>query len=491
MWRQIIKNKGFLFGICVQLLFLTAFSMGTSVKAAVQASDGFIIQADRVVGSGMSATIIRQETSSSSGKPMLRFQYKSATIYGMRLTKKIQTENGPISISLKASGPVTVKGMTVDTSAITFQGACIKALMPEPEAGMNNVVMVAHYMNSVDSNIDQLKLETVSGSVGPDKPDTVKILKELAGLPANQIDSEIKNINSSHLPLTCDDPAKEGSIGDTAKLDQDLKKAIDIADVITNPVQGTIGAITQPLVPVTDFIGEVTKPLEPVTDTIGEVTKPLKPVTDTIGEVTKPLKPVTDTIGEVTKPLKPVTDTIGEVTKPLDPVKDKVNDTVKKLDPVVKPVTDKVGETAAKLDPVTKPISKTAEKVTLPVQETVKPVVQTTTQTTQKVVTTTVQTAQQKIDATCSQISSSGGQITKENALTLINGAIANKKTLEDMCSTTSLKDTIKKWDDSLLKSLGLLNIFGKKLLSDPMKELEKMREQISSQKDGTIIYKP
>ena len=480
MWRQIIKNKSFLFGICVQLLFLTAFSMGTSVKAAVQAPDGFIIQADRVVGTGMNATIIKQETSSSSGKPMLRFQYKSATIYGMRLTKKIQTENGPISITLKASGPVTVKGMTVDTSAITFQGACIKALIPEPEAGMDNVVMVAHYMNSVDSNIDHLKLETVSGSVGPDKPDTVKILKELAGLPANQIDSEIKNINSSHLPLTCDDPAKEGSIGDTAKLDQDLKKAIDIADAITRPVQDTIGE----LLPGTDIIGDVTKPLEPVTDIIGEVTKPLEPVTDTIGEITKPLDPV---IGEVTKPLKPVTDTIGKVT---EPVRDTVKETTKKLDPVVKPVTDTVGKTAAKLDPVTKTITKTAEKVTQPVQETVKPVVQTTTQTTQKVVTTTVQTAQQKIDATCSQISSSGGQITKENALTLIDGAIANKKTLEDMCGTTSLKDTIKKWDDSLLKSLGLLNIFGQKLLSDPAKELEKMREQISSQKDGTIVYK-
>src|SRR4051795_10041432 len=106
------KRKPILLCFCILLLMLTLSSLGNPVYAAQNSTDqGFIIEADRVVGSGMNATIVKQETTQKNGKLMLRIQYQSATIYRMRLTKQIDTPNGAVTISLKANGPVTVKNM--------------------------------------------------------------------------------------------------------------------------------------------------------------------------------------------------------------------------------------------------------------------------------------------------------------------------------------------------------------------------------------------
>src|SRR3954469_14017860 len=122
------KRRRIFLGICIQLLMLTLCSLGRPVLAAEKTNDeGFIIEADWVVGSDMTATVVKQETSQNNGKPMLRIQYQSATIYGMKLTKQIDTPNGAVTIRLQANGPVTVKNMTVDMTAITFEGACINA----------------------------------------------------------------------------------------------------------------------------------------------------------------------------------------------------------------------------------------------------------------------------------------------------------------------------------------------------------------------------
>src|SRR4051812_7778396 len=98
------KSKIILLSLCLPLMCLTIFSLGGAVKAENRDTEGFIIEADRVVGSGMTASIIKQETSTNNGKPMLRFYYKSATIYGMKLTKQVDSPKGAVTISLKANG---------------------------------------------------------------------------------------------------------------------------------------------------------------------------------------------------------------------------------------------------------------------------------------------------------------------------------------------------------------------------------------------------
>ncbi|MCM3765007.1 hypothetical protein [Neobacillus niacini] len=416
------KRKFMLICCSLALLVSSAGLFSQGIKAEERDTEGFIIEADRVVGSGMTASLVTRETSKNDGKPMLRFQYNSATIYGMKLTKQVHSDKGPVSITLKAKGPVTVYGMTVDASAISFKGACVKATETVPALGMENVVMVAHYMKSDDSVIDQLTLNTVFGSVGPKKPGQLKVLQDLAGLPLEQLKKEIARISAGHLPLTCEDGTAS----------EDLSGPIGL---IPNPLDEVIGGVTNPLDP-------ILQPLDPVVGGLDPVLDPLKPVLD---PVLDPLKPVLD-------PIKPV----------LDPVVGLLEPVTKPLGPVLKP-----------LEPVLKPLE--------PVLEQLEPVVSETTEAVEK----TVQTV-------CQQVQASGGVITKELGLVLIDEALAKKVPLNQVCPTnSSVTSIVVKLQESLLNTLGLGNLLGKLIPSDPMEQLRKMREEIAKKPDGTVIYKP
>lgn len=409
------KRKFMLICCSLALLVSSAVIFSEGVNAEEVDTEGFIIEADRVVGSGMTASLVTRETSKNDEKPMLRFQYNSATIYGMKLTKQVHSDKGPVSITLKAKGPVTVYGMTVDASAISFKGACVKATETVPALGMENVVMVAHYMKSDNSVIDKLTLNTVSGSVGPKKPGQLKVLQDLSGLPLEQLKKEIARISAGHLPLTCED------------------------GTASEELSGPVGLIPNPL---DEVIGGVIKPLDPVVGVLDPVLDPLKPVLD---PVLDPLKPVLD-------PLKPV----------LDPVVGVIDPVTKPLGPVLKP-----------LEPVLKQLE--------PVLEQLEPVVSGTTGAVDQVVQTV-----------CQQVQASGGVITKELGLVLIDEAIAKKVPLNQVCPTnSSVTSVVVNLQESLLNTLGLGNLLGKLIPSDPMEQLKKMREEISKKPDGTVIYRP
>jgi hypothetical protein len=438
------KSKFVLFSVCSQLIFLALFSFSAGVKAEKNTPDGFVIEADRVVGSGLFVSVIKQETSTNDGKPMLRFQYKSATIYGMRLTKQVNSPKGAVSISLKAKGPVTVKGMTVDTTAISFKGACIKASETIPELGMDNVVMVAHYMNTEESDIDRLSLATISGNAEPAVPGKLKILQDLSMVPLNQLDKEIEKISSGHLPLTCADGAKDGKSSGIGK--------------ITDPLKDMVGGVTNPLEPILNPLDPVLQPLEPVLNPLDPVLKPLDPVLKPLEPVLKPLEPVIKPLEPVLKPLKPVLKPVEPVLKPLKPV-------LKPLDPVLKPVEPILKP----LDPITKPIDSLQDPAG-----------------------GATGTVEQHLQSACDQIKDAKGIITKELALDLIDDAIKKKLTLTTVCQSDSAVTTeLKQWENSLLKSLGLLNIFGKLIPIDPEQELYNIRDTIAKKDNGAIVFKP
>jgi uncharacterized protein YoxC len=416
-WRRKIT----LFSCSFALMFLTMFPLGQSVKAQQPDTDGFIIQADRVEGTGMFATIVKQESTQSSGEPMLRIQYQSATIYGMKLTKQFNTGNGMVSITLKANGPVTVKGMTVDTTAMSFKGACVDASQSVPELGMEHVVMVAHFMQSDESVINQLFLNTVSGNGGVEKPDQLQILKDLSSLPSSQLSEEIAKIMSGHLPILCEDPSKVG-------------KPADGTNTASNPIQNAVDSVTKPIDP-------ITKPLDPVLDPLKPVTNPLDPVLKPLDPLTKPLEPITKTLEPVTKTLEPVTKTLEPVTKTLEPV-------TKTLEPVTKAVGS--------------------------------------------IVSGTTQKAAQTVQTVCEQVQNANGVITKDLALGLINEAISKQIPLDQVCkSNSSLTNELQKWQNSLLKSLGLIDLLGKLITTDPVQQLTKLRDSVSKAKDGAIIFSP
>ncbi|MBT2726654.1 hypothetical protein J7E63_06855 [Bacillus sp. ISL-75] len=394
------KRKMILLSLCLPLMFLTIFANGGAVKAKEQTTDGFVIEADRVVGSGMTANIIKQETSTNSGKLMLRFHYKSAIIYGMKLTKQVNSPKGPLSISLKANGPVSVRNMTVDTSAFVFKGACVKASETVPELGMERVVMVAHFMESENSIIKQLVLNTVSGQSTAPKPEMLKIIQDLSSLPLHQLDKELDKISSGHMPLTCEDGSK-------------IVESHDGIGKITEPVEDVFEVVTHPL-------KTVPKPLESVVEPLKPILKPLEPVTEPLEPVLKPLEPVT-------KPLEPV-------LKPLEPV-------IKSLDPVVSGTTEKV---------------------------------------------------EQIIKSDCEQMEDAKGVINKELALSLIDEAIEKNIPLSSVCrGDSSLTKELQSWEEGLLKSLGLIDLIGKVVPEDPIKQLNKMHEIIAKEKEGAIIFSP
>jgi hypothetical protein len=430
---RLVKNKLILFVLCIQLAALSFTPFLQKAGAAASSGGGFIIQADRVVGEKMTAMVVAGETSDSNSKPMLRISYDAVQIYGMKLTKQFQTGGGTVSITMKASGPVHIEGMQVDTTAISFNGACVHAAKLIPSAALDNVTMVAHNMKADNSSLDQLLLQTVNGDGGVKKPGTLKILQDLGSMPFEQMKKEIAKITTGQLPLTCD--------GDPLKDDELLDGIGQVTDPLLEPISG----VTHPL---EDTIGKITDPLE---HTIGKVTDPLK---ETIGKVTDPLK---ETIGKVTDPLK---DTVGKVTDPLE-------DTVGKVtDGVVEPV---VG------------------KVTAPVKETVKTTTETVKGVTQPVVEPVKETVDQTAKTACEKLSEANGQITKELGLELIDQAIKENKSLVELCPADStLTQELESLTKGLLDSLGLLSLLGVKPSEE--EQLKKMKEAILKEKDGAIL---
>ncbi|RLQ91096.1 hypothetical protein [Falsibacillus albus] len=312
------------------ILFISVPGSGANASAK-QDTDGFIIQADQVVGKNMMATIINQETSLHKKETMLRIHYDQATIYGMRLTKEFNTPTGPVSITMKADGPVTIQDMTVDASALSFKGACIRASTLVPDPGLKDVVMVAHHMSSSHSDLGKLLLETTRGYKAPKKPDKLSLLKDIGLLPLNQLNEEIANIKDGNLPLTCDESSKnENKSGSSAG--KTLEDAIGKAANPTKELQDTVDKVGK-------TVGDVSKPLK---DVIDSTTKPLK---DTVGAVTKPLKDAADSVtGAVDDATKPVKKTVKDATQTKV-----VKNTTKQVDHTLTETCDQLGRADGKV----------------------------------------------------------------------------------------------------------------------------------------------
>jgi hypothetical protein len=104
--------------------------------------DGFIIEADRVEGVLGLPGIIAGESSNQNNKIMLHLNFSKATIYGMKLTKVVNTVKGPLTIQFKSTGPVELQNMSVDVTKIQFGGIYLPNKLGE--IGMRDVRLVAH-----------------------------------------------------------------------------------------------------------------------------------------------------------------------------------------------------------------------------------------------------------------------------------------------------------------------------------------------------------
>lgn len=94
---------------------ITLLILGTAISpkklhadASVPMIDGFVIEADKVEGVMGIPGIINGETATQKNKLMLRLTFSKATIYGLTITKVLNTPNGPVTIQFKSTGPVGI-----------------------------------------------------------------------------------------------------------------------------------------------------------------------------------------------------------------------------------------------------------------------------------------------------------------------------------------------------------------------------------------------
>lgn len=164
MVRQVKKTKSFLLTaafIAFNFCFFTNISVAES-----PATDGFIIEADRVEGVMLPPGIVTGNTATKQNQVMLRLQYADVTIYGLKITKVLQTPEGPVTIHMNAPGPIQLKNMKDDATKVDFGSIYV----PEKagQIGMKNVRLVAHQQLADNADLPGLDLSMETGAANID-----------------------------------------------------------------------------------------------------------------------------------------------------------------------------------------------------------------------------------------------------------------------------------------------------------------------------------
>lgn len=164
MVRQVKKTKSFLLTaafIAFNFCFFTNISVAES-----PVTDGFIIEADRVEGVMLPPGITAGNTATKQNQVMLRLQYADVTIYGLKITKVLQTPGGPVTIHMNAHGPIQLKNMRVDATKVDFGSIYV----PEKagQIGMKNVRLVAHQQLADNADLPGLNLSMETGAADID-----------------------------------------------------------------------------------------------------------------------------------------------------------------------------------------------------------------------------------------------------------------------------------------------------------------------------------
>ncbi|MRG86283.1 hypothetical protein [Salinibacillus xinjiangensis] len=491
--------------VCVMSTWLP-FLQEQEVHADGTAAGGFIIEADLVEGENLTPSIVMQETASSEAKPMLRLQYEKATIYGMRLVKPLSSGNGDVMIHMEAKGPVTIEGMTVDASVVSFEGACLFAGKTLPQVGMKNVSMNAHYMNADYSNLQQLMLQTKKSSGEVERPTHTTLLKNLLGLPLEQLKDEIDNIQNQQLPLNCDpneyeddenSPSLDGVTGllpDGEKdLPDELEKIIDdienIEDTPLDNVDDIVGDIPEDLEDVIDGSLDDTTELidETLKDTIGLVDHTVGNVNLLIGtllndvlatlnrteyllamlndyqenQVQNAKETTQNTTKQLEKTLGQTTDTVKEVVKQEKTVQEVVDDTVKQVEDTTKETGKTVNKTVNDTKELVEKTTEEVQSTTDEVEESTEEVVTETEKTIDEVTEVVDETTDRVNETTsnlCTRIADAGDSLSKELKLEIINRAQEKGIMLSEVCSSVDgVQSILEGLEEELLKRLNPL----------------------------------
>ncbi|GER74220.1 hypothetical protein [Weizmannia acidilactici] len=124
------------------------------------------MEADHVEGLMLAPAIVTDDTMTKQNQVMLRLQYSDATIYGLKITKVLQTSEGPVTVHMNAAGPIHLKNMKVDVTKAEFSG--IYAPDKLDGIGMKDVRLVAHQQLAGIADLPNLDVTMENGAANID-----------------------------------------------------------------------------------------------------------------------------------------------------------------------------------------------------------------------------------------------------------------------------------------------------------------------------------
>ena len=171
--------------LIMHLLFLFSFFPDTATAETLQAypdQSGFIIQVDRIVGKGLVPGIVIGETGNKKFQPMIRFRFASAEIYGLKLIREFQTNNGLFHMIISSKGKVEARNLVVDATGISFQNLQLRLGELIPAIELKNATLICYFLTSDDISLQDMAVEYHAGSSNANIPPTAKILNGLLGI---------------------------------------------------------------------------------------------------------------------------------------------------------------------------------------------------------------------------------------------------------------------------------------------------------------------
>ncbi|QSB49572.1 hypothetical protein [Parageobacillus toebii] len=183
--KSLTPRSFFKYILIMHILFLFSFFPDATAAETLQAypdQSGFIIQADRIVGKGLVPGIVIDETGNKKFQPMIRFRFASAEIYGLKLIREIQTNNGLFHMIITSKGKVEAGNLVVDATGISFQNLQLRLGELIPAIELKNATLLIHFLTVDHISLQDMAVEYHAGSSNADIPPTVQILNRLFGI---------------------------------------------------------------------------------------------------------------------------------------------------------------------------------------------------------------------------------------------------------------------------------------------------------------------
>ncbi|UOE75819.1 hypothetical protein [Parageobacillus thermoglucosidasius] len=219
---MIVRKKMKIVSLVFLLVMVFCFPLGGTDQAEATAPDGFVIHADKVVGTLDLGGIIIGVPGGLIGE--LPIAFLQAKIYGLTLTKLVRTGHGTMVLTIKSNDIVHVNFMNARVTGLDIGGLCFDGI-PIIEQCLKDVTLSAVNLTTNNIQIPNMSVET---SFDPEEVSQVQSLAE--SLSQQDLEKEVENLILAIHEL---ENGKEGNEIETFKeVQKDIPKLQEQADQI-------------------------------------------------------------------------------------------------------------------------------------------------------------------------------------------------------------------------------------------------------------------